>query len=1232
MAVTVIPFDSGQHQGISKNLLPTGQFALLQNGQLDRDGRIRTRPGFTQVASTTYGSGAFVGYDLFSYNDRLMALGDRLAKSFPTDVFEYTQGAGAAAWRPTDPDSTHMRLPRATKVRDLGSPPEQDGNCTNFGCAASAGFVTLVYNTNDSQLTGYGHVFRAATDQTFCLQRFAGSLNDPQLSLRAVALSDRVWVLGTGTAGDTLKAKLFVYETDEVFQTSIELLSAATGSTVITYAAAKVSGSDDFVTCTARLTNNVIQPRRWTSAGVDSGVTYAQFNAGALATSVAIEADVTSNTLTIVYTLVGGTANVKSYNLTTGAQIGAGPFTPPGTSGETAVRTSLVRRSASTVTILCDITTDPAPSITFDDYNPATNAFTNQDILRDAQMASSPIVHADQVCVAIRYGAANRHESLNLLLSFGHGNQDNVVTPLIGKDLEIADSSSTLLPDVCVDTSVTPNKYYWANGVINTGEARPGGVNNSVDVLPLVTEFLLGSTDRRQISQLGNVAYIAGGCPTLFDGRQVFETGYHARPRIISGGPVLFTGNLLIGAEYDYRLVWEALDSDRNVHRSSVSKIFTTKQGAAKVTGTKSINPPDGTLAATGFHVIDSAGTDYNVTFPAVTTRDDVVNHINSITGATIRASVDGLDRLVLTSTATGTSALINLVGGGSSYTILGLTAGSTNGNTQPTNSLVCSSPHSMRCNVGVFNAGGAVRLKLYRTLATVTNTPVVLTGTQPAASPPSSSIVGSSLKWNIVDSAGASFVTINFLAGDVTPALIVARINAGAGGRLVASDAGGAIRLTTVESGSGVSLQILTTLASSVLGFTTGTMTFGTTVFTKGENFQLCAVGHIGPNSRTGLYVTIVDKLSDDDLASQELLYTAVESPLGHHAPPPHDYVWSGKERLNTGGQPKGDRWTVSKLLTQANPACFAIEGTTGFSNRLVANIEGVLVEGDSSTYFTRRKIWRVSGRGPELNGVGEFFAADEVESAGGMRVGGWRSLCKTPEGTFFQLADDKLYMLKPGGSPEWIGQEVRDTLTLYPNIVAAEHFTQRQAVVFACQNAVGDAGALLVYDLRRKVWGQDTIGPVSALAEFDGRIAYIQGGNVFIEDLLPGVGTYVPLTVTLGSFIGFGPMGWGAIQKVLLLGVYRGDVNIEAQISYDDGKTWLTLGNFDVTAANGYALNQPIQLEFVPAIQDCSRFALQFLETYAGTGSEGAWLNALELHHSQNPGSNKLGSAYTR
>ena len=76
----------------------------------------------------------------------------------------------------------------------------------------------------------------------------------------------------------------------------------------------------------------------------------------------------------------------------------------------------------------------------------------------------------------------------------------------------------------------------------------------------------------------------------------------------------------------------------------------------------------------------------------------------------------------------------------------------------------------------------------------------------------------------------------------------------------------------------------------------------------------------------------------------------------------------------------------------------------------------------------------------------------------------------------------------------------------------------------------------------------------------------------------------------------------------------------------------TWRTLGNFDVTAANGYTANDPFELEFAPAVNNASRFALRFLVTSASSDSEGAWLIAMTLYHSKSQGPARKGSASTR
>lgn len=1234
MQETVIPFDSGQHQGIDKRLLPSGTFALLENGQLDRDGRIRSRPGFSAIAATTYGSGTMVAYDLATFNDRLVALGDRLSKGYPTDLFEYTQGAGAAAWRPTSPDVDAIRLPRATRVRDVGSPPEQEGGTENMGCGASAGFCTLVYNDSDNG-TGYAHVFRPDSNQTFCFKRYPGTGNDPMLDLQAVGLDASVVVVGLNDARTQLSCAFFTYASSEDFGTPVTGVYTASAGTIEAFAVTRVAGLDQWAFVVVE-TNGNIQTRRVTNAGVVVTPTSSQYTmkdvASSVTTSMAIEADSVSDTITIA-AVVSDAIEMHSYTLTTGADVGTGPFEPSGTNGETVAQVALCRRSTTALCVLADVTSTD-PSVYLEDYTPSTNAFANSDILRGAQLASTPIEHGGEIVFAVRYGDADKHEGPNLLLGFSpSGGQDNRITPLVAKDLETADSTSVHLPSLVLDASTS--KYYWANGVINTGESRPGTVNESVDVLPLVTEFELGSTDRRQCAQVGNCLYIAGGVGTYFDGRQLFEQGFHARPRIISVNPAEATGGALIqGADYDYRLVWEALDSDRNVAKSSVSAIRTVTMGPAVVRGFTDINPPVSSLNGLSLVLRDSAGTIDVCTFGSGdTTESAILATINLEITVGITATVNEAHRLVLTATGANTSIEVM---SGSAHAALGLVSktvyGATPGEDPTQNALVCATPHSMRCNVGVQSSGGSVRLKAYRTQATAARTFAEQTGTA-SVDPPSSSLNGLDLFMFIDDSGTSTMLQVTFDSGSTTLAAILADINAVTTTRVIASDGGGGrVKLQSGESGEGVFLTVAGSAgdAANILGLVNGVTVEGTTTFTKGENFQLCAVSYIGPSTRTGAFVTITDTLSDQDLESQEILYTSVESPLGNHSPPPHDYVWRGRGRVGVAGQPQRDRFTLSKRQQPSQPVNFANDGILGFSDRVSGDIQGIVIDAESTMLMTRRQIWQVTGEGPQLNGQGEFSPADEIATRG-LKLDGWRSLVSCDAGTFFQLADDRLYVASRG-SVEWIGQPVRDTLASFPVITAACYIAAREAVVFACQASDGLTGRLLVYDLRRQIWSQDSVGVVDALAEYDGRLAYVQGGIVYIEDSAPGVGTFVPLTVTLGSFTGHGPGGWGTMHKLMLLGVYRDDCNVEAQISYNDGRTWTTLGNFDVTAANGYTADDPFELEFAPAVNNASRFAFRFLVTSDSSDTEGAWLIALTLYHSKSQGPARKGSASTR
>jgi hypothetical protein len=83
--------------------------------------------------------------------------------------------------------------------------------------------------------------------------------------------------------------------------------------------------------------------------------------------------------------------------------------------------------------------------------------------------------------------------------------------------------------------------------------------------------------------------------------------------------------------------------------------------------------------------------------------------------------------------------------------------------------------------------------------------------------------------------------------------------------------------------------------------------------------------------------------------------------------------------------------------------------------------------------------------------------------------------------------------------------------------------------------------------------------------------------------------------------------------------------------QVSFDDTVSWTTCGTYTLDAPD-YVTGQPIELEFYPATQECSRFAIQVIVTGTEEDSGGAWLNACEIHDDKDAGPARKGQSFTR
>jgi hypothetical protein len=258
----------------------------------------------------------------------------------------------------------------------------------------------------------------------------------------------------------------------------------------------------------------------------------------------------------------------------------------------------------------------------------------------------------------------------------------------------------------------------------------------------------------------------------------------------------------------------------------------------------------------------------------------------------------------------------------------------------------------------------------------------------------------------------------------------------------------------------------------------------------------------------------------------------------------------------------------------------------------------------------FTKRRPYHVTGEGPGATGLGEFFAARGIDDAPGGALD-WKGVLRTPKGILFQLRADALYSLK-GGALTWVGERVQTTLAAYPVIKACCYIRAQQLAVYACQNTGGTGGVLIIYDLEHDNWYIDDVGAVAAVAEYDGRIAYVQAGVVYLQDAAPGTGSMPDQLARTGRFRHDTGLGYGALTGVGVLGEYAGGTfTLFLDISFNDGRTWVTIEQETYSAATHVA-GQTITLTKAPPIQRSAGFRLRFRVT-GSSESAGIVLNSL-------------------
>lgn len=720
---TTVPFSGGQDSTVDKHLAGLGKLRTAINARLDADGRIVVRAGYTALGVTTYGVGNHVAYDLFELDGRLCSLGDRRGDGHATDVFEFVEG-GAATWKPTAPTGSVADvppLPRGTRLVELGRPPDQRGGVSSFDVAALGGFVLLAYNDDGTPPLGAVMLMRAGSGQILLATSFDGGTSDPRFTLQTIALTSRFWVVGLTTATTDVTARRIDPATDEAFVIGhVTLLNNAGGFSII--AAERVTGIDQFVVASVSAAGALVV-RRFDSAGgllVPSGGQYATI-AGLTANYLAVEADTTANQLTVAV-VDGNTLKLYSWNLATGAQIGAPPFTPAEVVGETCQNVALVRADVSRVRVLVSVSSIGTPDVKRVlqwRYTVSVGTFTAAVTTMGTALASGAIYISNNDTLVFGVTTDDNATTPNMLLE--QGSSTDLFGVVAAKDLGFASPPLAGIPKFASDLSRTPPRYYWVHGV----QSADG---NSI---PVVCELCLTDSGRRQIARVGRGVVISGAMPVTYDGVELVELGMVERPVIVSLTPSVSTGELESAATYSYIATRRWFDTLGRLHRSPISLPVDVTMGASDntiaavvsgahtarhsrysaplgsvvctelyrtraivtktqptVTGDQNASPPIGVLNGSQLFIFTfdiSGGASATVTFGAgATTIAAVLAAINAVAAGRYIAT-NAAGGVAITSLGTGGAFdYVQINGTASALSILGFTDGqSANGTTE---------------------------------------------------------------------------------------------------------------------------------------------------------------------------------------------------------------------------------------------------------------------------------------------------------------------------------------------------------------------------------------------------------------------------------------------------------------------------------------------------------------------------------------------------------------------
>lgn len=366
---------------------------------------------------------------------------------------------------------------------------------------------------------------------------------------------------------------------------------------------------------------------------------------------------------------------------------------------------------------------------------------------------------------------------------------------------------------------------------------------------------------------------------------------------------------------------------------------------------------------------------------------------------------------------------------------------------------------------------------------------------------------------------------------------------------------------------------------------------------------------------------IVISDTLSDANAAVRAILYVQ-GGPVENNAPEMATYLSASSARLDVAGLARRSEFQESK--EQALDQAINFSGLSAFFTRCSDPIEGIVSLDGIRLILARSDVYTVSGEGPQDDAAGSLPPPVALGSPSGLRD--WKSLLVAPDGVWAQLDDAKLYRFpRGGGSPEWLGIEVQDTLAAFPEISGAARVRADDTIVFACSNAALTSARILARSLRTGIWLEDepplqTSRGIEALASYGDLVAYVSGGVVYQQhptSYADGAGSVITTEWQTEPIYPFGLGGNGWIHDAQVTGEFRSAGTLAMRASYDDGVSFEAHDSFVLSGTAGDTFKRKWALKR----SDIQNVVVELIFTPSSAG-EGIIINQLTLLVDDAPG----------